>query len=107
MPTAPSTASIRAWALDEGLAVAARGRLKPEIIDAYAKAHDRPLAASAVVTRAKTSPIAEGAGNVTAAPDPGRLVVIEQALTSLATRVAKLEAAAAEPPARRWFGHKY
>ena len=39
MPTpAPSTATIRSWAQGEGLDVAERGRLKPEILSAYAKA---------------------------------------------------------------------
>lgn len=38
MPTpAVSTATIRSWALAEGLDVAERGRLKPEILSAYAK----------------------------------------------------------------------
>jgi len=40
MPTsAPSTATIRAWAQGEGLNVAERGRLRPEILTAYAKAN--------------------------------------------------------------------
>lgn len=40
MPTsAASTATIRAWAQAEGLDVAERGRLKPEILSAYAKAN--------------------------------------------------------------------
>lgn len=34
-----STATIRAWAQTEGLVVAERGRLKPEILSAYATAH--------------------------------------------------------------------
>ncbi|GGM88475.1 hypothetical protein GCM10009721_11920 [Terrabacter tumescens] len=36
---APSTAVVRAWALAEGLAVSDRGRLRPEIWDAYRAAH--------------------------------------------------------------------
>ena len=40
MPTsASSTATIRAWAQAEGLNVAERGRLRPEILTAYAKAN--------------------------------------------------------------------
>ena len=40
MPTsATSTATIRAWAQAEGFDVAERGRLRPEILSAYAKAH--------------------------------------------------------------------
>jgi hypothetical protein len=39
MPTnAPSTATVRAWALAEGLSVAERGRLKPEVLEAYVAA---------------------------------------------------------------------
>ena len=39
MPTSiASTATIRDWARAEGLDVAERGRLKPEILSAYAKA---------------------------------------------------------------------
>lgn len=40
MPTsAASTATIRSWAQAAGLDVAERGRLKPEILSAYAKAN--------------------------------------------------------------------
>jgi len=35
----PSTAEIRAWARDHGHAVPDRGRLRPEIIDAWHAAH--------------------------------------------------------------------
>jgi len=37
--TAPSTATVRAWATAHGIAVADRGRLRPEIWDAWATAH--------------------------------------------------------------------
>jgi hypothetical protein len=37
--SAPTTAEIRAWARAAGLEVAAKGRLRPEIRDAYAAAH--------------------------------------------------------------------
>lgn len=36
---APSTAQIRAWAVAEGLPVADRGRLRPEVLAAYRAAH--------------------------------------------------------------------
>lgn len=40
VPTAdPTTAQIRTWAIDAGLDVADRGRLRPEIRDAYERAH--------------------------------------------------------------------
>lgn len=38
-PRPPSTGEVRAWALLEGLPVADRGRLRPEIWDAYRAAH--------------------------------------------------------------------
>lgn len=38
-PSSPTTAEIRAWALAQGLPVADRGRLRPEIIAAYRGAH--------------------------------------------------------------------
>jgi len=37
--TAPSTATVRAWATAQGITVADRGRLRPEIWDAWATAH--------------------------------------------------------------------
>lgn len=40
-PAPPSTASIRAWATQQGLPVAAKGRLRPEIVAAYNDAHHR------------------------------------------------------------------
>jgi hypothetical protein len=40
--TLPPTAQIRAWARAEGLAVPARGRLRPEIIAAWHDAHTAP-----------------------------------------------------------------
>lgn len=36
---APSTVAVRAWALAEGLAVSDRGRLRPEVWEAYRAAH--------------------------------------------------------------------
>ncbi len=37
--TAPSTTTVRAWATAHGIAVADRGRLRPEIWEAWATAH--------------------------------------------------------------------
>ena len=39
-PAPPTTAAIRAWAQDAGLAVSDRGRLRPEVLEAYRRAHD-------------------------------------------------------------------
>ncbi len=41
-PNPPTTAEIRAWAQGAGLDVAAKGRLRPEVVAAYAAAHPRP-----------------------------------------------------------------
>ncbi len=38
-PAPPSTATIRAWAIDQGIAVAAKGRLRPEVVAAFEAAH--------------------------------------------------------------------
>ncbi len=38
-PPPPTTAAIRAWAAQEGMVVAATGRLRPEVIAAYEEAH--------------------------------------------------------------------
>jgi hypothetical protein len=38
-PPEPTTAEVRAWAVGAGLPVAAAGRIKPDIVDAYRRAH--------------------------------------------------------------------
>lgn len=38
-PAPASTAEMRAWAIDQGLPVASKGRLRPEVIAAYDEAH--------------------------------------------------------------------
>ena len=49
MPTsAASSATIRSWAQAEGLRVAERGRLRPEIVRAYAKANGVAVTPKAV-----------------------------------------------------------
>ncbi|HET8640328.1 MAG TPA: histone-like nucleoid-structuring protein Lsr2 [Pseudonocardiaceae bacterium] len=40
-PKTPSTTEIRAWARDQGIAVADRGRLRPEVVAAWHQAHPR------------------------------------------------------------------
>lgn len=42
--TAPAAAAVRAWARENGLAVGERGRLSPDLVDAYEAAH-RPAPA--------------------------------------------------------------
>lgn len=41
-PAPPTTAEIRAWAIQEGLGVAAKGRLRPEVRAAFEAAHQAP-----------------------------------------------------------------
>jgi hypothetical protein len=38
-PTPPSTADMRAWAVQHDIPVASKGRLRPEVVAAYAEAH--------------------------------------------------------------------
>lgn len=40
-PPPPTTSEIRSWARREGLAVAAKGRLRPEVVAAFDQAHGR------------------------------------------------------------------
>ncbi|MEJ7775581.1 MAG: hypothetical protein WKF72_12310, partial [Nocardioidaceae bacterium] len=42
-PLTPSTAEVRAWAMARGLGVADRGRLRPEIRQAWWDAHEAGL----------------------------------------------------------------
>jgi len=77
MPTsAPSTATIRSWAQAQGLDVAERGRLKPEILSAYAKANgaaikpkaDPAKRAAPTKSAALKSPARKSAAKI--APEP-------------------------------------
>jgi len=129
MPTpAVPTSTIRAWALSQGLDVAERGRLKPEVLDAYNAAHRRTKAkatAAKPVPAAKPKPTAEAPKQAAArpvvatAPAPDeipdaaeatqdlRLTDLEATVAALTARVAKLEAnAAAAPQTKKRFGRK-
>ena len=125
MPTTASTATIRAWAHAEGLDVAERGRLKPEIVAAYAAANgsagksaSRQKAARVTQAKATGKTTARKAAPkrvVSAAPvvvapetaatdaeDP-RIADLLSAVNALTERVARLEAAAVpvKPRTRR------
>lgn len=41
-PAPPSTATIRAWAIGQGLEVASKGRLRPDVVAAFEAAHRTP-----------------------------------------------------------------
>jgi hypothetical protein len=52
----PTTADIRAWAMDMGLQVSDRGRLRPEILVAYDAAHGDAAPSAAVSTPSDADP---------------------------------------------------
>ena len=104
MPTAPSTATIRAWAQHEGLEVAERGRLKPEILEAYAKAHGAQRRVGGEGSRPKA--VSPASAEVVSEAANHRLADLEGSVAALAVRVAKLEAAASVPPVRKLFRRK-
>jgi hypothetical protein len=129
MPTpAVPTAAIREWAREQGLDVAERGRLKPEVLDAYRAAHRRTKAKATPVKRvpaaepesaaAARKPDAprSAAATTTATPvhvhdgaeaaQDHRLTTLEAAMEALTARVAKLEAATAAPAAKKRFSRK-
>lgn len=67
MPTpATSTATIRAWAQAEGLDVAERGRLKPEILSAYAEANGVAVEPKAVPAKRSAVPTKSAASKAPA-----------------------------------------
>ena len=57
MTVATSTSVIRQWARAEGLTVGDRGRLSPQVLDAYATSHDqiKQSAAPAATTATQVS----------------------------------------------------
>lgn len=59
MSTDVSTATVRAWAQSQGLHVAERGRLKPDVLKAYAAANGS--------TGKKPAPVKKAASTKTAA----------------------------------------
>lgn len=137
MPTsAPSTATIRSWAQAEGLDVADRGRLRPEILTAYAQAHGVAPTTKAAPAKgaAPSASKAPGRGSAAkSAPRPAAksvpaptekaavdsstqedvraaddtpLADLQNAVAALTARVAKLEAATAVPAKQRKFGRR-
>lgn len=113
--TAPTTSELRAWAQEQGLAVASRGRLKPEILAAWRGAHRQPsgpkrrsgspaptkLASAAQAKASRKPPQAEPGA---ALDHPGsdltaQLADFQAQLAALVSRVEKLETAGALPAA--------
>ena len=106
MPNA-SIASIRVWARDNGLVVAARGRLPADVLAEYDKAHKQPSQSTKAARRAvpqaraarKTGSVAHfaaaefaSAGQVDVVPME-QLVAVLARVEDLAARVEALERA--------------
>ena len=71
MTTATPTSVIRLWARAQGLTVGERGRLSPQVPDAYATGHAR-LRPSTAPEPMKATTVAPGAGlRIGASPVPG------------------------------------
>jgi hypothetical protein len=123
MPTSSaSTATIRAWAQSEGLDVAERGRLKPEVLEAYAaangsaanrkpaaakktakaKAATTPTTPKAPVRKAPAKTAAKPAGKPFPRPKAAPAEISSPAVVPVAvdTRIADLQSAVAALTAR-------
>ena len=71
MTTATSTSVIRLWARAQGLTVGERGRLSPQVLDAYATSHAK-LRPSTTPEPMKATTFAPGAGlRIGVSPVPG------------------------------------
>jgi len=71
MTTATSTSVIRLWARAQGLTVGERGRLSPQVLDAYATGHVK-LWPSAAPEPMNATMVAPGAGlRIGVSPVPG------------------------------------
>lgn len=99
--------------------VAERGRLRPEVVEAYERAHRGTRARKATVAKpravkpvvvAKTAPVRPAGSPAAAAPEVevaehpttlARLQDLENQIAALAARVTQLEQASPEPASRR------
>lgn len=117
--TAPTTSELRAWAQEQGLAVASRGRLKPEILAAWRGAHRQPngpqrRSGSPAPTKLPSAAPAPAPAKATRKPpaaEPGatldkpgsdltaQLADFQVQLAALVSRVEKLETAGVLPAA--------
>ena len=71
MTTAASTSVIRHWARAQGLTVGDRGRLSPQVLDAYATSHAK-LPTSTAPEPMKATTVRPGAGlRIGVSPVPG------------------------------------
>lgn len=104
--TAPTTSELRAWAQEQGLAVASRGRLKPEILAAWRGAHRQPSGpkrrsgSPAPTKLASAAPAPAKAALDNAGSDlTAQLADFQVQLAALVSRVEKLETAGVLPAA--------
>ena len=71
MTAATSTSVIRQWARVQGLTVGDRGRLSPQVLDAYATSHDQ-IEQSAAPAATMATQVSRNAGlRIRGAPRPG------------------------------------
>lgn len=89
VPSQPSTADIRAWAISEGIDVGDRGRIAADVRRAYAQAH-APRQRPAPKTAHVEQPTEPAANQV--APLDGRLTAAERRIAALEEQVQVLAA---------------
>lgn len=98
---------MRAWARDNGYDVADRGRLRPEVLEAYeaaqskggATATKKAPAAKPARPAKKASPVKKASPARKAKPAPARKAAAKPVVTATAKKVAAPPAAAPEPTA--------
>lgn len=92
---------MRAWARDNGYDVADRGRLRPEVLEAYEAA--QPTGGATATKKAPAAKKATPAKKVSpakkATPAPARKAAAKPVVTATAKKVAAPPAAAPEPTA--------
>lgn len=71
MTVATSTSVIRQWARTQGLTVGDRGRLSPQVLDAYATSHDQIEQSVAPVVTTATQVIRNAGLRIGVRPAPG------------------------------------
>ena len=71
MTTATSTSVIRLWARAQGLTVGDRGRLSPQVLDAYAKGHAKLWPAAGPEPMKATTAAPDAGLRIGVSPVPG------------------------------------
>jgi hypothetical protein len=125
--TPPNSSDVRQWARQNGLEVGERGRLSPDVLEAYAKAHGGAVPVKAAAKRpaknaakktARTTTARKAAASTatstatSAAPpvvavDSAKVEALAAKLAAVEARLERLEAARAAAPAKRGlFGRK-